>query len=391
MGVASGSTLSRPAAPAWDGGKRAAKAAVLCFALALLVFTSAPPARADEKGQEPEGPVKFKTNIILLPIIYYTPETKLAFGAGGVVNFRLGRNKEETRPSSFWILGVYTLNKQFQLQLRPEIYLPKNEGIVYLGLRYERFPQKFFGVGSNPAEPAGEFYTPQTLGLRIVLKKKVLGAFYAGFQYAVDKTIIEDVLAGGLLAPGDIPGSRGGIGSGFGFNLNWDNRDNVLFPRRGQYFSMAADVYGELFGSDFNYTSLSLDLRSYFPFFQGHVLAFQAFFLSRGGTPPFYELAMLGGDSVMRGYYRGKYRDKTLVTVQTEYRMPVWWRFGIAAFAGLGEVCPGLSHFSFGEVKYSYGAGLRFKLDKREGTNVRVDFAWGKDSHGFYLTVQEAF
>ena len=50
------------------------------------------------------------------------------------------------------------------------------------------------------------------------------------------------------------------------------------------------------------------------------------------GDVPFYDLALLGGEDRMRGYYKGALRDKVLFDTQVEYRMPVWNIFGITTW-----------------------------------------------------------
>jgi hypothetical protein len=50
-----------------------------------------------------------------------------------------------------------------------------------------------------------------------------------------------------------------------------------------------------------------------------------------------------------------------------------------------------LADFRLRNLRPSFGVGLRFKLDPREGTNVRVDLAWGEHSHGLYMTIQDAY
>jgi hypothetical protein len=37
------------------------------------------------------------------------------------------------------------------------------------------------------------------------------------------------------------------------------------------------------------------------------------------------------------------------------------------------------------------GSGVRYMVNKREGTTLRMDMAWGKASFGLYFTAQEAF
>jgi hypothetical protein len=367
--------------------------AILCVTLMVAAppsFSQTAPA-GDVRKPGPEASQTFKPHIILLPIVYYTPETRLALGAGGVLNYRLGREKEKARPSSLWLLLIYTQNSQIQLQLRPEIYLSNNSYILNATVKYERFPLKFFGIGNDVSPAAAEVYTPETIALSLSLKRRIIGNVFGGIQYQLEKTIIQEVEAGGLLASGLITGSTGGVISGLGLNLSWDNRDNVLFPRRGSYLQVVAESFGSVLGSDYHYSVSRIDLRTYVPVMTTHVLALQVYIRNMKGNPPFYQLSMLGGPSIMRGTYSGLYRDKTLLAVQAEYRMPVWKRFGMVGFVGMGNVAAGLGSIELDHLRYSLGGGLRYKIDSREGTNLRLDLAWGKASHGLYMTVQEAF
>jgi outer membrane protein assembly factor BamA len=357
----------------------------------ILALVSAAAGRALDEKAAAKPAQKFKPRLLVLPIIYYTPETRLAIGAGGVLNYRLGRDKENTRPSSIWFLGVYTMDKQIKLGLKPEIYMPHNSFILSANLEYEWFPQTFYGIGNDAPASAAESYTPETKGVQFSIKRKIFRSVFGGIQYQIKKTIIQKFKPGGLLASGDIPGSAGGVTSSLGLNFTWDDRDNVLFPRRGSYLQFVADFSSSPLGSDYHYSATRLDLRTYIPVRETDVLALQAFVRNMGGNPPFYELSLLGGAYLMRGTYTGQFREKALLAFQAEYRIHVWRRIGAAAFAGLGDVAPSLQDIKLNRLKYSLGAGLRFKLDTREGTNLRLDFAWGKHSTGFYMTVQEAF
>ncbi|MCK7482531.1 MAG: hypothetical protein M0C28_39470 [Candidatus Moduliflexus flocculans] len=60
-------------------------------------------AAAEEPAKE-KNP--YKARLIGVPFIYYSPETKLAFGGGGVVNFRAGRHKGD---ADFERLGLCQL------------------------------------------------------------------------------------------------------------------------------------------------------------------------------------------------------------------------------------------------------------------------------------------
>ena len=351
-------------------------------------------AMAQQQGTPPTPAAVTSDNapyVIGLPVFYYTPETKLAFGVGGMLGFWLGHEPADTRPSSLPFVFVYTQNKQTQLLIKPEIYLPGNAYLLSGTVRFERMPQKFFGIGQAAASSAPEFYTPQTIGLQVSFKKRFSKQVWAGLEYEVESTTMREIRPGGLLASGAVTGSDGGLISGLGISANYDTRDSVMFPRRGRYLQVAADRYTRQLGSDFDFTSVKFDFRSYYPVRESDVAAVQVYVKSRGGSPPFYQLSFLGGDSLLRGYYRGQYRDTAVVVAQAEYRAQVWKRLSAAMFAGLGEACPGLDRCSTHNALASFGGGLHIKLDSKGGTNLRIEYALGRNSRAFYMTVQEAF
>ncbi len=122
------------------------------------------------------------------------------------------------------------------------------------------------------------------------------------------------------------------------------------------------------------------------------MLALQALGFLNSGEVPLRSYALLGGSNTMRGYYQGRYRDKNMAVVQAEYRAALFWRFGAVAFADLGNVGSELKDLNFQGLKYSYGAGLRFALNKTEKLNLRLDYGIGRNfSNGFYLQLGEAF
>ena len=369
----------------------------LFFALVFVCFLA--PARASAQKVQTGGAEKdlkksedaFKAHLIAFPFIFYSPETKLAFGGGGIFNFRAGRNKEQTRASTVWAFGTYNLARQFQVVVKPEIYFERNRFFLSGNLRYERTPQNFFGIGNDMPSTAEESYTPRIVTFQVGVKKKFLGHLFAGVQYDFEQMTMEKVEPGGILSSGSITGSRGGLLSGFGVSLDWDTRDGVLYPRKGVFFQITADTYGAMTGSDFAFTSLKLDCRKYFLVAPNQVLALQAYIRSTAGEVPFHKLAFLGGESLMRGYYKGRFRDKDILAVQAEYRVMVTKRIGVAGFAGLAEVFPGFADFKLNNIKYSVGTGVRYVVNKREGTTLRLDMAWGRASFGLYITAQEAF
>jgi outer membrane protein assembly factor BamA len=145
-------------------------------------------------------------------------------------------------------------------------------------------------------------------------------------------------------------------------------------------------------GNPYLYSSYTLDARKYVNPWLKHVIALQATTELRTGDVPFYELAMMGGEDKMRGYYKGALRDKVLVDGQLEYRMPVWKMLGLTTWVGTGRVANSYSDLSFDGFWLSYGLGLRIRVDTKHNTNLRLDWGFGPDGvNGFYINFAEAF
>ena len=377
---------------------------ILLFLFLFFYFThlfagenSRTTATDDEKTEESALKKKCKNRVIAAPILFYSPETRLGFGGAGSYIFHMAgceeniRNSTRTRPTSISPFVLYTQKKQFIAQLGADLYFKNNDYHLTGEIKFLKYPDKFFGVGSFTPEEAEEDYTSKSASLFLSLLKKLGKGFNIGVQYHVMDWKIVETEGEGELVDGTLPGSREGTISGISLVVNHDTRDNIFFPMKGDFVELNARVYKKFLGSDFDFTDLTLDARKYVKLFSSHVLAFQSLVKIQSGTVPFLSLARMGGPFVMRGYFEGRFRDKNLLVFQTEYRMPLFWRLGMVGFAGFGNVAEKFSHLRLGELRASYGFGLRFLFDQKEKIQVRMDIAFGENSTGFYFSIYEAF
>jgi outer membrane protein assembly factor BamA len=366
---------------------------------AVLVLAAAAfsPARLLAQEDEKKTEAKAQTGLVILPVIFYMPETKLAGGVGGLVTVRPAGSPPTARPSSLNFYAIYTQLNQFEINLKPEIYLRQERYFLSADIIVNKFPYKYWGIGNNvPDVPEEESwktdYTPRTLSVDLSFQRKLFPGqrFYVGLLGRLEHIKMVKRPDGGFVA-GGVPGSEGGTTAGAGFILNWDTRDNVFYPRSGNYFQVKTFFHGGFLGGDFDYNLLDIDLRKYLPLPYRSILAMQAVLQTYSGTAAFYRMSRLGGDVTMRGYYKGRYRDRSYLAFQAEVRFPVWWRFSAVVFGGFGQVADGLGRLRFGEFKPSVGLGLRFLIAPKEGTNLRIDQAFGRGSSGFYFNAGEAF
>lgn len=340
---------------------------------------------------EKDTTVKKRNGLIYIPILFYTPETKLGGGAGLNYFFRESGSDLKSRPSTIMPVFMYTQKKQIICDLATDIYW-NNEQIHIIGnIGYKKFPDRFYGIGKNTPEENEEEFTPRDIFFNVAFQRRMRPGYHLGLQYVYENREMKEVEEDGQLVKKEILGSENGTISGIGMLINWDTRDNIFYPSSGGFYQVSSNFYSDNIGSDYNFSSHKLDFRRYFPLFSSHVVAFQGYLHSISGHAPFQMLASLGGQSLLRGYYEGRYRDNNMLVIQIEHRMSLWRNTGLVAFAGFGNVSENMSTFALKDMKHSVGFGFRYMLSPEEKMNVRFDYAFGKDSSGFYITFLEAF
>jgi Omp85 superfamily domain len=363
----------------------------LIFTLLLFLAVNNNYLFAQEEEELPDTIGVGGVNWFAYPFIFYTPETSLAFGAGGVLSFKFS-NRRGLKPSNITGSGYYSINNQYDFTLIPEVYFNEDKFKVWFKFNYGKIFDRFYGVGSSTPNIDNNKYFQQNFIFNLKLLTEVfdeelkLGAIYE-YRYMS----VADKLGNPLLESGQLPGSEGGTTSGFGFVTTFDSRDNIFYPHSGGYYEFSITSFQKKIGSDFNYNKYVFDFRRFFELTQRHILALQVYMMIETAAPPFYDLALLGGDKLMRGYINGRYRDRNYYMLQAEYRMPLVWRFRLVFFGGVGDVSENLSTFTISTIKPTYGAGVRFRLDELEKLDLRLDVGFGKVSHGFYFSINQAF
>jgi len=171
-----------------------------------------------------------------------------------------------------------------------------------------------------------------------------------------------------------------------------------MYPTRGSFVKLGAGYAPDWFGGE-NYTGglFNADLRTFRSLHPQLVLGAQAVYQTyTAPSVPFYVLAQLGSDQLMRGYYTGRYRDRSLLAFQAELRYRLLPTIGIAAFGG-GGTTYGLARLPAPFLKPPYGLGVRYFLDPERGLSLLLDYGIGEKPpgerriNGFYFSLGEAF
>jgi outer membrane protein assembly factor BamA len=359
------------------------------FLLIFMMVTSmAANCYASPDDTLPKG---ISSRFLAFPFFIRSPETNWGFGAAGAYFFKAGKNEDSLRTSDVNLVSLYTLRKQIVVVLGSTIFFPGENKIFRLQSSYSYYPDKFWGIGNESKEENVDEYSLKQLFFNPQLIFRVYKKFFIGLTLEMQDVRNFKFTEGGVFETQNIEGRFGGFTSGGGLLITWDTRNNAYSPSHGAFAELNVTSFNDLLGSDFNFTTYIIDLRKFIPLGRNRVLGGQAYTRMNDGNAPLRYMSMLGGTELMRGYYKGRFTDKNLIGFQAELRQYLFWRLGLAGFVSAGQVAPDLQSYGLNDFHYAYGGGIRLMLHEKEKLNLRVDFGFGKDSHGVYVILKEAF
>ncbi len=379
-------------------------------------------------------PKKRKGNFVFIPATAYTPETGFTFGAFNEYYFDFAKDST-SRMSKIQFGGIYTTKKQMYFGLGLELFSKNENYYAWIKAKYSKFVDRDYGLGNDAQAIIHQYdfeketldslnyldFKYQSAGGEIILLKKIKKGIYGGLHYWYEKlwdyeyvkdsvAFIQQDLIRDEFNPNHLINSRSGIALAF----TYDTRKNSNNPLNGEYIQFRNWYYRSWLGSDFNYTSISLDARKYFNTYKDQVFAIrfrsEQRYPIKGSYVPKFDLARVGGKDFARGYYDGTYIDNHLMAFEAEYRLPLWhdpeatiWQFwrrlGIVVFTSGSRVYENWDDFSLRDMRFTVGVGGRMVLSQAQKVNARIDIGLGLDPNsdfrkrhlGVYVYISEAF
>ncbi|MBI3790929.1 MAG: BamA/TamA family outer membrane protein [Gemmatimonadetes bacterium] len=352
------------------------------------VYHSRHPGRIITIDHTPGGDLR-STETVFAPTFFYAPETGFGGGGGLVRSVLLGDHDHEQRPSTLQVSGQVTQEQQLTVYTVGDLWTRHNAYHVTFEVTYSHYPQKFFGVGPQSADYA-EVWAPTLERVAASVSRKLHENLYVGVQGLVEHEVVS-VRDTGVLLSGAVPGQLGWNVVQLGALAQLDTREPYYFPLKGNLALVSLWYANAAFGSEFAYARASIDLRHYQGLGDGHVFAMQLLMDGVLGTIPFDRMPQIGGMTILRGLWDGRYRDRGMVALQTELRSAAWHRIGATAFASTGSVAASLRDLATRNFRVAGGFGLRFALTDDDRLNIRIDRGWSNGTSGTYFTLGEAF
>lgn len=363
----------------------------LWFAVTLLMVPTAWAQVPTDDQKRTAGDEAVTSDMGGMPLLFRTPETGLAIG--GVLLHTSGLDKKRASPIISGLM--YTEKKQILWGIGARQILDGEDRSIYAYSEIAKFPQTFFGVGRHTKRSDATAYQEERQNLEFGGDQELLPHLSVGSGLILRNDKFESLESAGkgLLGFGAYRGEDGGPQRGAQVYLLWESTNDNYFPSEGQKIQLFSQHYIKQWGSRYPFSAQKLDARSYHLLAPNWIQAHQFFVQNLNGDPPFYQLAQMGGNDLLRGYYKGRYRDRKLIILQTEsrYRFSKYWN--VALFGGFGNVSREWHEMPDEALKPSYGTGVRYQISPKQKINVRLDVGWGDDQGGpqIYLYVMEAW
>ena len=294
----------------------------------------------------------------------YTPEASLGVGGAVLASFRMNKN-DTISQRSFLPAGInLSINGTIVVAGAGTFFFNQNKFRIYASYGYRNEPAHYYGKGYETIEH--------------VDRSDSTTRYHRSYQF-----------------------KRKYLNVGIGGLIQYDTRNDVATPTQGVLLSGNMKAFGKYLGGAYNYEILELEYRHFVNVFRPRsTLAWIAKSQIGMGDVPYSELPSFGSPFDLRGYYWGKYRDKSMAYGILEYRHMFgspekyksgnfWAKCGFVAWMGTGTI--GDTPFDWNKWKLNFGAGLRVQM--QPGKNFRLDIGKepGLDGVQVYMNMTEAF
>lgn len=309
-----------------------------------------------------------------------------------------------TNLSSFTFTPYFNLKGRYGLPIRSNIWLNNNEWNIVGDTRLLVYPQYTWGLGGNMPEDHKFLVEYNYVRFYQTVLKKIKPYFYAGVGYNLDYYVDMESQGNNNLRnfanyKYGTATNQDAFSSGATLNLLYDTRKNSIDPLPGVYANVSYRFNTRLLGSHTNWQSLYIDVRKYVSLTNSgpkNVLAFWSYYWTSltPGTP-YLNLPSLGWEPYQRsgrGFKQNRYRGQRLAYFETEYRRDITRNglLGFVLFANVNSVTePDNMKFTFWHP--AGGTGLRFKFNKKSGTNISLDYGVSRNYSSINLNLGETF
>jgi hypothetical protein len=317
---------------------------------------------------------------------HYSSDTKLGIGLVAAGLYRNDKVNTELPPSNVSIYADATTSGFFTVGIRGTNISRNDRYRLNYDVSFNDVTSKFWGIGyDNAYNDSNESkYKYLSMQSEVTFTRKFATHLYFGPIAAVDY-----ICGRNFERPDLLDGmSMHTFNVGAGVTFIYDSRDFLTNAYSGINVRVTQRFNPRFLANNYAFSLTELTATSYHPLWRDALLATLVHGRFTYGNTPWGLMSYLGGDN-MRGYYEGRYRDKSEFDVCVELRQHIWHRNSAVVWGGFGSIFDKFSNITLSHLLPNYGIGYRWEFKHR--VNVRLDLGFGRHQTGFIFNINEAF
>lgn len=209
--------------------------------------------------------------------------------------------------------------------------------------------------------------------------------FFLGPSLTMNRSNITPNVGGGVLPPAF---TRRLDQVALGLALTYDARDIHLTPRNGLNFNVSVKQFSPSLGSDTKFTSAKMFGAYFYSPDDNWTISGMALAQGIHGDAPFFMLPSIS----LRGVAYNRFQGDQVISSEVEIRRMLNSRWSVLGFAGYGVANSASSSIFSGDYDATtYGVGFRYRLARKFGMDMGIDYAFGPDGDIWYITLGHAW
>ncbi|WP_299356312.1 BamA/TamA family outer membrane protein [uncultured Shimia sp.] len=173
-----------------------------------------------------------------------------------------------------------------------------------------------------------------------------------------------------------------------GLELTFDSRDNPHTPRNGLSASLSVKSFSPTWGSDSEFVASKLFGAGFFSPDENWTFSAMGLYEGTHGDAPFFMEPSIS----LRGVPYNRYQGDQVFSTEIEIRRQVDPRWSVLGFAGYGATqASGTSVIGGDFEAFAYGVGFRYRIARKMGMDLGIDYAIGPEANIWYITLGQAW
>jgi outer membrane protein assembly factor BamA len=291
------------------------------------------------------------------------------------------------------------INEDYEFKLRDKTFLDKKLETNLSAFVFSDASARFFGFEARTPRQRESNYTDTEVGFNLSVGydigrhiQVILGERYRDVE--IEPGAITSIpYIKDTFQERRIPGINGFVAHAQRISLIYSTLDSTTAPTFGGFGKVTVENSSKALGSAADYRHYEAEIKGFIPLDNArYVSVFRLVYnQTLGGSVPFLEQSILGGENTLRGYGRNRFIDSSYFLLNLEERILLfrWEIFNVKAdwelapFIDLGAVMSRLDRASGKQFEFNPGIGIRAVV--RPNITGRLDIGIGHDGPAVFV------